>query len=52
MTNLVPSFLLFVLGLMLVMVATMAFMEAEVPVTTHQSLILAQQQYLQRARQR
>ncbi len=46
------AFLLFVLGLMLVMVATMAFMEAEVPVTTHQSLILAQQQYLQRARQR
>lgn len=44
------AFLLFVLGLMLVMGATVALMAAAIPITTHQSLIVAQQQYLQRAR--
>lgn len=46
------AFLLFVLGLMLVMISSVAFMQAEVPLATHQSLVQAQQQYLQRARQR
>ncbi len=46
------AFLLFVLGLMLVMGSVVAYMAAEVPVATHQSLVLSQQHYLQRARQR
>jgi hypothetical protein len=46
------AFLLLVLGLMLVMGAAAALMAAAVPLATHQSLVLAQQQYLQRARER
>ena len=46
------AFLLFVLGLMLVMGSTVVLMASEVPIATHQSLVLAQQQYLHRARER
>lgn len=46
------AFLLFVLGLMLVVGSTVMLMASQVLVATHQSLVLAQQQYLQRAGQR